>query len=58
MKEHKARQRQQGKKEQDEIYRQMSRNLESVREVARNTLSRASTISVEEHRMSLTETDF
>ena len=49
MKEHKARQRQQGKKERDEIYRHMSRNLESVREVARNTFSRASTISVEEH---------
>ena len=58
MKEHKARQRQQGKKERDEIYRQMSRNLESLREVARNTFSRASTISVEEHRMALTETDF
>ena len=58
MKEHKERQRQQGKREQDEIYRQMSRNLESVREVARNTFSRASTISVEEHRMALTETDF
>ena len=35
-----------------------SRNLESVREVARNTFSRASTISVEEHRMALSETDF
>ena len=58
MKEHKARQRQQGKREQDEVYRQMSRNLESVREVARNTFSRASTISVEEHRMALTRTDF
>ena len=49
MKEHKAKQRQQGKKEHDEIYRRMSRNLETVREVARNTFSRASTISVEEH---------
>ena len=49
MKEHKVRQRQQGKKDRDEVYRQMSRNLESVREVARNTFSRASTISVEEH---------
>ena len=48
MKEHKARQRQQGKRERDEVYRQMSKNLESVREVARNTFSRASTISVEE----------
>ena len=36
----------------------MSRNLESVREVARNTFSRASTISVEGHRMALTKTDF
>ena len=49
MKEHKVRQRQQGKKERDEVYRRMSRNLESVREVARNTFIRASTISVEEH---------
>ena len=58
MKEHKVRQRQQGKKERDEVYRWMSRNLESVREVARNTFSRASTISVEEHQMALSETDF
>ena len=58
MKEHKIRQRQQGKKERDEVYRQMSKNLDSVREVARNTFSRASTISVEVHRMALTETDF
>ena len=58
MKEHKERQRQQGRKERDEVYRQMSKNLDSVREVARNTFSRASTISVEEHRMALTETDF
>ena len=40
MKEHKVRQRLQGKKERDEIYKQMSRNLESVREVARNTFSK------------------
>ena len=33
-------------------------NLERVREVARGTLSRASTILAEEHRMALTETDF
>ena len=36
----------------------MSCNLEKVREVARSTLSRASTISAEEHCMALTETDF
>ena len=58
MKDHKERQRQQGRKERDEVYRQMSKNLESVREVARNTFSRASTILVDEHRMALTETDF
>ena len=58
MKEHKERQRQQGKRERDEVYRQMSKNLESVREVARNMYSRASTISVEGHRMVLTKTDF
>ena len=58
MKEHKVRQRQQGKKERDEIYKWMARNLESVREVARNTFSRASTISVEDHQMALTEADF
>ena len=49
MKEHNIRQRQQGKKERDEVYKWMSKNLESVREVARNTFSRGSTISVEEH---------
>ena len=58
MKEHKIRQRQQGKKERDEIYKWMSSNLERVIEVARKSLSRASTISVEEHQMALTETDF
>ena len=33
MKEHKERQRQQGRKERDEVYRWMSKNLDSVREV-------------------------
>ena len=58
MKEHKIRQRQQGKIERDEIYKQMASNLEKVIEVARNSLSRASTISVEECQMALMETDF
>ena len=58
MKEHKERQRQQCRKERDEVYRQMSKNLDSVREVARNTFSRASTISVEEHRMAWTKMVF
>ena len=58
MKEHKARQRQQGKKERDEVYKRMTRNVEKVKAITRESLSRASTISVEEHRMALTRTDF
>ena len=44
--------------DRDEVYNRMSQNLERVREVARNTFSRASTISAEECRMALSETDF
>ena len=58
IKEYKIKQRQQGKKDRDEVYKGMSQNLERVREVARGTLSRASTISAEECRMALTESDF
>ena len=58
IKEYKIRQRQQGKMDRDEDYKRMSQNLERVREVARSTFSRASTISVEEHQMALSETDF
>ena len=59
IKEYKVRQQQQkSQKEGDEVYKGMSQNLERVREVARGTLSRASTISAEERRMALTETDF
>ena len=58
IKEYKAKQRQQGKKDRDEIYNKMAQNLEKVREVARSTLSRASTILAEEHCMTLSETDF
>ena len=58
IKEYKIRQRQQGKMDRDEVYKRMSQNLERVREVARSTFSRASTISAEEHRMALSETDF
>ena len=36
----------------------MPRNVEKVKAIARESLSRASTISVEEHRMALTRTDF
>ena len=58
IKEYKMRQRQQGKMDRDEVYNQMSQNLERVREVARSTFSRASTISAEECQMALSETDF
>ena len=44
--------------DRDEVYKRMSQNLERVREVARSTFSRASTMSAEEHRMALSETDF
>ena len=36
----------------------MATNLERVIAVARNSLSRASTISVDEQQMALTKTDF
>ena len=59
IKEYKAKQQQQkSQKERDEVYKGMSHNLEKVKEVAPSTLSRASTISAEEHQMALTETDF
>ena len=58
MKEHKSRQRQQGKKERDEVYKKMTSNVEKIKAIARESLSRASTISVEENRMALTRADF
>ena len=58
LKEQKAKQRQQGKKEQDEVYKQMTRNLEKVRAEARESLSRASTILVEERHLAWTEAEF
>ena len=58
IKEYKVRQQQKSQKERDEVDKGISQNLERVREVARGTLSRASTILAEEHRMALTETDF
>ena len=57
LKEQKAKQRQQSKKEQDEVYKQMTRNLENVRAIARESLSRASTISAEERQMALSKAD-
>ena len=56
--DNKIKQRQLEKRKRDEIYKQMTSNLEKVRAIARDSLSRASTISVEERQMALTETDF
>ena len=56
--DNKIKQRQLEKRERDEIYKQMTCNLEKVRAIARESLSRASTILVEERQMALTETDF
>ena len=56
--DNKIEQRQLEKRKRDEIYKQMTSNLEKVIAIARDSLSRASTISVEEHQMALTETDF
>ena len=56
--DNKIKQRQLEKRKRDEIYKQMTSNLEKVRAIARESLSRASTISVEECQMALTETDF
>ena len=36
----------------------MTRNVEKVKAIARESLSRATTISVEENRMALTRADF
>ena len=58
MKEQKAKQKQQGKREGDEVFKQMTRNLEKIRAEARESLSRASTILVEEHHLAWTEAEF
>ena len=58
MREQKEKQRQLEKRERDEIYKQMTSKLEKVRAIARESFSRASTISVEERQMALTRTDF
>ena len=56
--DNKIKQRQVEKRERDEIYKQMTSNLKKVRAIARDSLSKASTISVEERQMALTKTDF
>ena len=49
---------QQAQEERDAIYAQMAQNLEKTRAMVRNSVSRASTISAEEHQLTLTEDDF
>ena len=58
MREQKEKQRQLAKREGDEVYKQMTRNLEKVKAIARESLSRASSISVGKHQIALTRTDF
>ena len=49
---------QQSQEERDATYAQMVQNLEKTRAIVRNSVSRASTISAEEHQLTLTEDDF
>ena len=49
---------QQAQEERDATYAQMVQNLEKTRPMVRNSVSRASTISAEEHQFTLTEDDF
>ena len=59
MKESKEKQcNQQTQQERDAIYAQKVHNLEKIRVVVRNSVSRASTISAEECQLTLTEDDF
>ena len=58
MREQKERQRQLTKREGDEVYKQMTRNLEKVKAIARESLSRASSVSVGKHQIALTRADF
>ena len=59
IKKYKEKQQQQkSQKERDEICAKISTEPRKVREIVGGALSRASTISVEEHQMALMETDF
>ena len=49
---------QQAEEERDAAYAQMVQNVEKTRAMVRNSISRASTISAEEHQLALTENDF
>ena len=59
MKESKEKQyQQQSQEERDAVYAKMLHNLERTRAAIRNFISRTSTISDEEHQLTLTEDDF
>ena len=45
-------------RERDAVYARMLHNLERTRALVRNSVGKASTISDEEHRLTLTEDDF
>ena len=49
---------QQVEEERDATYSQMVQNVERTRDMVRNSISRASTISAEERQLALTEDDF
>ena len=49
---------QQDEEERKATYSQMVQNMERMRAVVRNSISRASTISAEERQLALTEEDF
>ena len=49
---------QQVEEERDTAYSQMVQNIERMRAMVRNSISRASTISAEEQQLALTEEDF
>ena len=49
---------QQGQEERDTMYAKMLQNLERTRAAVRSSISKASTISDEEHQWTLTEDDF
>ena len=44
--------------ERERIYTQIAQDMEKTREVVQRSMSRASTISVEERQMELTEKEF
>ena len=59
MKESKEKQcHQQSQEERDNVYAQMLKNLERTRAAVRSSISKASTISDKEHRLTLMEDDF